>query len=190
MDSITFYLSAFLLVLFCTAFVKLITTLSIFRYGLGLNSAPFGLVVFGLAIILSIFLAEPAIKELGGFEALAKIDQKQVEKVFSPFLEKNIEPEVASRLIKFQTSEVASGLSFYGKLSGYMLSQLKQAFVLGFAVLIPFLIIDFLVLSMLGALNVSQISAQVVSLPIKLLLFFALDGWLLLTEKMLGGYNV
>jgi flagellar biosynthesis protein FliP len=73
-------------------------------------------------------------------------------------------------------------------ISAFLLTELRQAFQLGFIILLPFVVIDLLVVNVMLALGVTQISHAVVALPLKLLLFFTLDGWTLVTEKLLGTY--
>ena len=198
MDTISFYISSFLLILFCTAFVKIITTLSIFRYGLGLTSFSFGIVVFALSLALSLFVTEPYISKAGGINTFYynnNIDFEKLDKTFRPFMEKVTDTKILDRLENLKNSkkvrdndEPPEKPSFLTLLVAFVLSELQVAFIAGFAILIPFLLVDLLAVNILASLGVSQISASIVSLPFKLLLFFIVDGWLLLTEKLIGIY--
>ncbi|MCB9574676.1 MAG: EscR/YscR/HrcR family type III secretion system export apparatus protein [Kofleriaceae bacterium] len=71
----------------------------------------------------------------------------------------------------------------------FVTSELKEAFAIGFLLLLPFLVIDLVVGMSLGALGLVQTSPAVVSLPLKLLLFVAVDGWRLLVEGLVLGYS-
>lgn len=192
MEVLSFYISAFLLILFCTAFVKLVTALSIFRYGLGLNSAPFGLVVMALSLVLSLLVVEPQINSAGGINALISSDNIKnaaLEEHFAPFMVQHTDVKVSAKLeqiVSKNSSERKSTLLL--KISAFMISELSAAFLLGLIVIIPFLVIDLLTANVLAALSINSVSSSIISLPIKLLLFVTLDGWLLITEKLLGGY--
>lgn len=191
MEALSFYTTSFLLILFCTAFVKIITTLSIFRYGLGLKSFPFGIVIFGLSIVLTLFVSEPYLQKAGGVNFISSnsINVEKLDTTFRPFMEKHVDPKIIDRLQNIKSPD-SENVEFTTLLTGFMLSELQIAFIAGFAVLIPFLIIDLLVVNILTALNVAQISSSVVALPFKLLLFFVVDGWLLITEKLIGPYFI
>ena len=192
MEVLSFYIGAFLLVLFCTAFVKLLTALSIFRYGLGLDSAPFGLVVLALSLVLSFFVMEPQLKSATGLQSFmngSQLNTENIEASFSPFLLKHTEVKFTDKLNKIaEKSGSEHKDTFALKLSAFMLSELSSAFLIGLIVILPFLIIDLLIANAMAALNITSLSTAVVSLPVKLLLFVALDGWLLISEKLLGGY--
>jgi type III secretion protein R len=70
----------------------------------------------------------------------------------------------------------------------FVVSELRRAFTLGFAVFLPFLVVDLLVANVLLALGLSQLSPTTVALPFKLLLFVAVDGWRLLARGLVAGY--
>lgn len=71
--------------------------------------------------------------------------------------------------------------------AAFVLGELQQAFSLGVMLLIPFVVVDLLVVNALAALGVSTVPAAVLSFPLKLMLFVAVDGWNLIGEKLLGG---
>lgn len=73
--------------------------------------------------------------------------------------------------------------------AAFLLSELQSAFQLGVLLLLPFIVIDLLVVNVLAALQVTQISAHVISLPLKLVLFVSVGGWQLLAEKLLSAYS-
>ena len=69
-----------------------------------------------------------------------------------------------------------------------MVSQLKEAFYLGLIFLIPFVVVDLVVTNVMMLLGITQLSAVLVSLPIKLLLFVSIDGWMLVSQRLLGSF--
>ncbi len=72
--------------------------------------------------------------------------------------------------------------------ASFVVSQLQEAFYVGLLLLVPFVVLDLVVANMLMALGITQMPQAVVALPLKLLVFFAVDGWQLVSEKLLNGY--
>ena len=207
MESLPTYFSGLLLVLLLTSFVKILTTLSIMRYGLGLNNAGFGAVIIAFSIAISFLIVEPQMNRYGGIEGLFSgkltVSAAQVSQDFTPFLQKQTDLDIKERFVslstklhqeknkvevKNSTEPPVGNISFSVLVSAFLVSELKEAFKLGFLFIIPFLVIDLVVANALLALGVSQLSNNVVSLPIKILLFFAVDGWTLITEKLISTY--
>jgi type III secretion protein R len=101
----------------------------------------------------------------------------------------SLDPQIVRGLYGTEQSASPEALkSDLGRLlPAYTLSQLKSALVLGVMLLIPFVLLDLVVVHVLSLLGIQQIGAQVVSLPLKLILFLAIDGWGLLGAKLLAG---
>ena len=205
MESLPAYLSGFLAILLLSSFVKVMTTLAILKHGLGLSGGT-GLVFVALALVLSALIVEPQLKRLGGLDGLIESETRgnlELQETFSPFLERHAHADVLQRLEAVQqrvnqrdkagtesaSTEAGKGTrSFTFLASGFLISELREAFQLGLVILIPFVVIDLLVLNVLMALSVTQISQQVVALPLKILLFVAVDGWSLIAEKIIAAY--
>jgi len=193
------YLSVLLSILFLTGFVKIATTLSICKEGLGLRSSAISFAVLGLSIALSIITVEPFVQKSGGLDAfLNGVPFSQSESTFRPFLTKYTDSDVLQSLTQKSTSQAhldetnassSAVISFPRLVAAFMLSEFKKAFSVGLIILLPFLIIDIVVAQLLVVLSVTQIHQQVISLPIKLLLFVALDGWKLITEQLLKSFG-
>ena len=217
MDPAASYLAGLLTVLLFSAFVKILTTLCILRYGIGLNSSGFGLVVVTLSFALTLFVMSPQLDALGVVElwggAKAWPEAATIEKEFRPFMEKNADQKVLQRLHRIserlkpsvagapQAESAAPAPSDQAAtqvpkppeklpvlIAAFLISELKEAFQLGFLFLVPFLVIDLLVTNILLVLGVAQLSQAVVALPLKILLFVAVDGWALVSEKLTSGY--
>ena len=71
---------------------------------------------------------------------------------------------------------------------GFMLSELKIAFVLGFKVYLPFLVIDMVISTVLVSMGMMMLPPALISLPFKLLLFVLVDGWRLITGGLMGSF--
>ncbi len=194
------YLTGILIVLLCSAFVKCLTTFSILRYGLGLHGAGFGLVLIALSLGLTLFALAPQVEQLGGVAGLFSANPPKLERIqerFTPLLEKQTDPALrdsfSALAVRLRSSSGAAGelgaeSRFSVLAAAYLVSEVSEAFRLGFMLLIPFLVIDLLVTNVLLLLGAVQISQAVIALPLKILLFFALNGWALLTEKLIGSY--
>lgn len=199
MDDLTSYLQGFLAILLLTSFVKIFTVFSIMRYGIGLEGNGLGLVFFAVSLALALAVVGNQSAPIAGsasFLSFGKsINQQNVESNFRPFLERNVDKAIHERVLaslrknKSATAQPDQPAEFNLLVASFILSELKRAFQLGFLILIPFLVVDLVVTNILAALGVTQLSQAVVSLPIKIVLFFAIDGWTMLTEKLIGTYS-
>ncbi len=195
METISLYLTGVLAVLLLTSFVKIATTINILKLGLGLHGFTFSLVVFAISLSLSLLVMTPLIDKVGGFKQFFEITQSEagVDAEFRPFLEKHSDPKIIERFSS-SAQKLAGASSTGGKTplsvlsASFLISELRDAFQIGFLILVPFLVVDLIVVNVLMLLGITQISAAVVSLPIKILLFFAVDGWTLISEKLIQTY--
>lgn len=189
--------------LILTSFVKILTALNILRYGIGLSDAPFGLVMVGVAGALSMLVMAPAFDSAGGLDAITRGGLPVIEKTYRPFLEKHADRKTIDRLtlidqrlketnatdIPAIDAKSPKPVSFPVLVVAFLISELTAAFTIGLLFLIPFVVIDLAAANLLMALGVTQISQHVVTLPLKLLLFIAVDGWTLVSEKLLASYS-
>lgn len=202
---------ALLAAMFLTSFIKILTALNILRYGLGLTDAVFGLVIVGVSCGLSVFVMSPKIEAGGGIDAVLRAGGAGIERTYRPFLESHAEKKILDRLMAIHIKQVHSdgavkaepssaaqpapgaGTSatvapFSVVTAAFLLSELSAAFALGVLLLVPFVVIDLAVANLLMSLGATQISQQIITLPLKLLLFVAVDGWTLVSEKLLNSY--
>lgn len=184
------YISAILCLLFLTSFAKIATAFTVFKEGLGLRGFGISAALGALALSLSLVAVEPHLRELGGVDALfSGRSVGELEKTMRPYLESQTDAELKTKI--FPPEEVAkpeaapTELSMPRLVVVFLVSELSKAFKIGLALLLPFVLIDILVANVLAILTVTQIKAQVVSLPLKLLLFVAVDGWGLIAKNLL-----
>ncbi|MBX7145121.1 MAG: hypothetical protein K1X79_11770 [Oligoflexia bacterium] len=207
MDALPTYFSGLLGILLLSAFVRVFVALNVLRYGLGMSGAGFGFVITAFAFCLSLFVVEPQLATYGGYEALLTGHLKAtatVESTFRPFIEKHTDVRVTERVRKLNDkmrdvppsietkdkgAAVPPPLSFGAMIVAFLVSELTLAVKLGLMFIVPFVVLDLLVANALMALGATQVPLQLVSLPLKLLLFFAADGWMLVTQKLLGAYT-
>jgi len=186
MELVPGYLVGLSVIVMCTAFIKLATVLGILRQALGLKDIASAIGILGLALSLAFFQAEGL--NAGTKSEVAPTLREEVKR-FEPFLKKNTESDVLERLAKLRKVESPSESESPELLvASFLISELKKAFELGLMLLIPFLVIDLLVVNVIMLLGIESISATAVSLPLKLLLFISLNGWQLISEKLLSSY--
>lgn len=206
--------AAVVVVLLAGGFLKCFTTLQIFRLGLGLYSSTVGIIVLLFSLVFAFFVVDSA-TPVSIFSRSS--DFATVQKQVTPVIEANTDAEEIEKLRALQerlqkrfaaagteaakdsqevvspkeesvVSSNSSGDGFSVLLLGFLLTELKIAFQLGLLFIVPFVVIDLLVVHVMQLLQVQQLSAAAFSLPLKLLLFIAVDGWSLMTQRFIVDY--
>jgi flagellar biosynthetic protein FliP len=188
------------LLVMLTSFTRIIIVLSITRNALGLPSIPPNQVMVGLALFLSMFIMSPTLKTMN-------------EQALQPLLRNKISPGAAftagqvplkafmlkqTRKEELEVFIKASGqarpkninnVSMATLAPAFILSELRAAFIIGFIVFIPFLIIDILISSTLMSMGLMMLPPVLISLPFKLLLFVMVDGWGLIARSLVSSFR-
>lgn len=182
-------------ILMMTSFTRIIIVLSFLRTALGTQGTPPNQVLVGLALFLSLFVMSPVLEKIY-VEAYVPLSQNKISAAEA--IDKGMRP-LKSFMLK-QTRQ--ADLALFVKMSNspalndpeniplkilvpaFATSELKTAFQIGFAIFIPFLIIDMVVSSVLMAMGMMMMSPAIVSLPFKLMLFVLVDGWQLLLGSL------
>jgi type III secretion protein R len=192
-----------------TSFVKASTTLQIVRSAIGAQGVPSNTVVMALAAALSLMAMAPVIDIMAErarplFQAEKQPETGQlvmgiVEAVREPmrsFLRANASPrerarflEVARRARPEAERDRVAETDLVVLVPAFMTTELYEAFLLGFVIFLPFLVVDLVVANVLLALGMQQLQPTQVSLPFKLFLFVAVDGWGLLAQALVSGYK-
>ncbi len=187
------------LLLSLSAFTRIAVVLFLLRQGLGSPSAPPNLVLVGLALMLTYFVMSPVLEKIQ-VEAYAPFTAGQVklseatDRAATPlktFMLRQTRQEDLSlfsadnKSINFKD---ATTIPFKALAPAFLTSELKTAFQIGFMVVLPFLVIDLVVASVLTALGMVMLPPQLVSLPLKLLLFVVANGWHLLVGSLIGSF--
>ncbi|MGB6231486.1 MAG: flagellar type III secretion system pore protein FliP [Litorimonas sp.] len=187
------------LAMMVTCLPLIVIVLSFLRQALGLQQTPPNSMIMGLALILTFFIMEPVFAQswaegvqpyMDGMVDEATAFDLAIEP-FRAFMSGRVDAETIQRLAdslpgrEWSPGEEPSlGLLT----SAFMLSEIKTAFQIGFAIFLPFLAIDLAVASVLMAMGMMMVPPAVVSLPFKLGFFVLADGWLKITEALLQGY--
>lgn len=188
------------IVLTCTSFTKILVVLGLTRNALGLQQTPPNQVLAGLALFLSLFIMGPVlstINEVGvqpyldGTKTSAQAFDDGIEPLKDFMLDhtKDAELTLLTSVADRDLPEDRDDVSMATLVPAFVLSELKQAFIIGFIVFIPFLVIDIVVSGALMALGMMMMPPVMVSLPFKLLLFVLVDGWGLVIKSVVASYG-
>lgn len=175
-------------ILMMTGFTRIIIVLSLLRQALGTQSAPSNQVLIGLALFLTFFVMSPVIDKIytEAYQPLSenKITMQEamdkgVEPLKSFMLKQTREGDLAlfANMAEVKNIETPEQVPLRVLVPAFMTSELKTAFQIGFAIFIPFLIIDMVVASVLMAMGMMMLSPLIISLPFKLMVFVLVDGW-------------
>ena len=190
-----------------TAFTRIIIVLSFVRRALSTQEIPPNQVVLGLAFFLTLFVMAPTVEQIN-------------ERGIQPYLAAQNDPELdfpindlwhvaADEIRKFmavhtrgddlqlfvdlsqtpQPSE-ASEVPLKVLIPAFVISELKTAFIMGFCIYIPFLLIDLVISTVLMSLGMMMMPPVIVSTPCKLLLFILVDGWQLISKALVSSFVV
>ena len=191
-----------------TSYIKIIVVIYLIRNALGIQQVPPGMVLSGLAMILSIFVMAPV-----GVKTYDLLQQQDVSTVeTSPFNVFEIADNVSGTIIVFlqhntderilnaftntaqiiwpqEIHNVISKDSLIFIIPSFVISELTKAFQIGFLLYLPFIAIDLIISNILLAMGMMMVSPMTISLPFKLMLFVTLDGWLKLSQGLLYSYS-
>jgi flagellar biosynthetic protein FliP len=187
------------ILLTCTSFTKVLVVLGLTRNALGLQQTPPNQVLAGLALFLSLFIMGPVLGDinevglqpyLNGDLAAGAAYDAGIAPLRSFMLDNTDDGElqlltnVADRELPKNRDEV----SMATLVPAFVLTELKQAFIIGFIIFVPFLVVDIVVSGALMALGMMMMPPTMVSLPFKLLLFVLVDGWGLIIKSLVSSY--
>lgn len=183
-----------------TSFTRIVVVMSLTRNALGIPQLPPQQVVVGLSLFLTLFVMGPTLSELNDVALQPLLDGKlsvteAADEASGPMrefmLEYTREPELELFLDATETATPVARdeVPLTALIPAFVLSELKSAFILGFIIFVPFLVIDLVVSAVLTSLGMMMLPPTFVSLPMKLLLFILLDGWALVVGTLLRSYQ-
>jgi flagellar biosynthetic protein FliP len=186
-----------------TSFTRIIIVLSFVKNALGLQQTPPNQVLIGIAIFLTLFTMSPVIEEIN---TSAYEPYKNEEISQEDFLDAASIPIKTWMLKQTGSNELKMFLDMSGNkayeetknieelpmtviIPSFITSELKRAFIIGFLLYIPFLIIDMIVSSVLMSMGMMMLPPVMISMPFKILLFVVVDGWSLLFKTLITTFN-
>ena len=189
-----------LMILTMTPFLRIIIVLSLLRTSLGTQQVPPNMVMIGMAVILTGYVMGPTLTQINE-TALIPLSNKHISvpqaameayKPLRKFMLKQTEVKDLAffyRLSNSPNPKSPEEVGFRQLVAAFLLSELRIAFQIGFLIFIPFLVIDLIIANILLALGMIMLSPTIVSLPFKLLIFVAVDGWALILKGLVESFN-
>jgi flagellar biosynthetic protein FliP len=188
------------LLLLCTSFTKILVVLSISRNALGLTAVPPNQVLAGLALFLSLFIMGPVLSEMNtkGVQPFVNGEKTQSQAFrdgvdpLRKFMVQHTRPDEIALMTKVADAPKPAkpeDVPLTTLVPAFILSELRAAFIIGFVVYIPFLVIDMVVSASLMSLGMMMLPPVTVSMPFKLLLFVLVDGWGLIITALVASYG-
>jgi flagellar biosynthetic protein FliP len=188
------------LLLMTTSFTKVFVVLVLTRNALGLQGTPPTQVLAGLSLFLSLFIMGPVLGQMNDQGIQPYIHG---EMTFGQGLDAAVVPLKGFMLEHTRESDIAlmtraadtpnpntkADVSMTTLMPAFMLSELRSAFIIGFVIFVPFLVIDLVVSGALMSMGMMMLPPVMVSLPFKLLLFVLVDGWTLVITALIGSYH-
>lgn len=192
-----------------TCFIKFSIVLIMVRNALGIQQVPSTLTLNGIALILSAFVMAPVCQQISSYIEANHIDFNDTGSVsqlmdeglvsYRDYLVRYSDHDLIRYFNKVQMQRTGepvpqvedhelSSLSLMTLMPAYALSEIQSAFKIAFYLYVPFVVIDMVISSILLALGMMMMSPVTISIPIKLLLFVAMNGWSLLTKGLIAQY--
>ena len=184
-----------------TSFTRILIVLHFTRTALGMQTTPPNQVLIGLALFLTVFIMSPVFSKINT-EAIEPLSAGEISQ--EEAFEQGLEP--LREFMFNQTDE--KDLKLFLKVAGYtslesredcptsvlipafIISELRMAFIIGFMIYIPFIIIDMVVASTLMSMGMMMLPPTTISMPFKILLFIMADGWNLIIEQLIATFRM
>lgn len=188
------------IIVMMTSFTRIVIVLNFLKKALGTPEAPPNQLVMGLSLFLTFFVMSPTFNRIND-EALQPYLTKQIDyqagidRAIKPLrefmLRQTGEQELALfvRASRTENPKTVEDLSMTVIIPAFILSELKTAFIIGFLIYVPFLVIDMAVSSILMSMGMMMLPPVMVSMPFKLILFVMVDGWTLVVQQVLMSFH-
>jgi flagellar biosynthetic protein FliP len=188
------------LLLMMTSFTKIFVVLAMTRNALSLPSIPPNQVLAGLALFLSLFIMAPVLTQINdlavqpyleGASTFAQAFEDGTGPLQTFMLAHTREEDIAlmTRAADLPNPEDAASVPLTTLIPAFMISELRAAFIIGFVIFVPFLVIDLVVAAALMSMGMMMLPPVMISLPFKILLFVLVDGWGLIITSLVNSYQ-
>ena len=183
-----------------TSFTRIIIVLHFVRTAIGTQSSPPNNVLIGLSLFLTLFIMSPVIAQIKteAYDPLVAEEitqQEALERGIQPLREFMLKQTRQDDLRLFmdiaKIEQVASvdELSITIIIPAFIISELRAAFIIGFLIYVPFIVIDMVVSSVLMSMGMMMLPPTTISMPFKILLFILADGWNLVIGQLVNSFN-
>ena len=194
-----------MLLVVCTAFLKIVIVLMITRNAIGVQQVPPSMAINGIALAATLFIMAPVGYEIAENLRASPLDMTNVQTFLSTgneainplraFMLRNVDPDVLTHLLEntarlwpAKMAQEVQREDLILLIPAFVLSQLQAGFEIGLLIYIPFIVIDLIVSNLLLALGMQMVSPMTISLPLKLLLFVLVSGWSRLLDSLFLSY--
>lgn len=189
------------ILIIATSFTRIVIVLGLTRNALGLQGVPPNQVLIGLAVFLTLFVMAPTLSEANDVALQPYLDG-EIEfgeaydlgiEPFREFMLAQVREEDLAMFIDMSPDEkpaTPEDVAITTLAPAFIVSELRAAFIIGFIIFIPFLVVDMVVSATLMAMGMVMLPPVVISLPFKILLFVMVDGWFLLVPTLLRSFEV
>lgn len=188
------------LLLMMSSFTKIFVVLAMTRNALSLPTIPPNQVLAGLALFLSVFIMWPVLVDINTVAVQPYVDGSvtfaQAVDLGQPplrdwMLRYTREEDLAllTRVAGMPNPEDPQSVPLYTLIPAFMISELRGAFIIGFVIFVPFLVIDLVVAAALMSMGMMMLPPVMISLPFKILLFILVDGWGLIIRTLIESYG-
>ncbi len=176
------------LVIMMTSFTRILIVLHFVRSAIGTQTAPPNQVLVGLTLFLTFFIMNPVITDINNnaikpFEAGQIEQQEFIDTALQP-LREFMYPQTQTKdvrlfmdIAKIESVESIDDIPTRVLVPAFVISELRRAFIIGFLIYIPFIVIDMVVASTLMSMGMMMLPPTTISMPFKILLFVLADGW-------------
>ena len=188
------------LLIMMTSFVRIVIVLSFLRQAIGTQVLPPNQLIIGLSLFLTTFIMAPVWKGIHQEALIPYLDNKITQQdalsykegAMRKFMFKQTRDKDLVLFVKLSNIAMPSkraDVPTYLLIPAFMISELKTAFLIGFMIYIPFLVLDMVVASILMAMGMMMLPPVVISLPFKLILFVLVDGWQLIISSLVKSFG-
>lgn len=182
-----------------TSFLRFVIVFSMLKTALGTQQVPPAIVIIGLSMILTFYTMGPVFQKMfdmghipyqkTGNMLLAIEEGSKPLKEFMMKQTRESDLEFFVSLSQKNPPKTPDEITIWQVAPAFITSELKTAFEIGFIIFVPFIVLDLVVANILLALGMFMLSPTIISLPFKLLIFIAVDGWTLIVQGLVSSYN-
>lgn len=188
------------IIIMMTSFTRIIIVMSFLRNALGMQQTPPNTVLVGISLFLTLFIMSPVLSQVNEnayipYKNEQITGQEAIDRAAVPmktFMLKQTEVDTLDMFMDFageEPTEQYEDLPLTVVIPSFITSELKRAFIIGFLLFLPFLLIDIVVSSTLMSMGMIMLPPAMISLPFKILLFITVNGWELLFSTLIKGFN-
>ncbi|MBR2409984.1 MAG: flagellar type III secretion system pore protein FliP [Lachnospiraceae bacterium] len=183
-----------------TSFTRILVVLHFVRSAMGTQTTPPNQILIGLALFLTLFIMSPTLSKINN-DAIKPLSageitgEQAIDAAVEPIREfmfgetRNEELALFVDIAGIETVETADDIPTWVLVPAFIISELRAAFIIGFLIYIPFIVIDMVVSSTLMAMGMMMLPPTTISMPFKILLFIMADGWTLIIESVLRTFK-